>query len=208
MGNGVCIFGTLSFACLFGFVSYAGSASMVASNFLAHVGMETGSDIPVQTDWNMAESITVSNAVFAVASEKHSKTYYGLIVSSDNVPVGRFEVNISRSESGARLFWGVRQTSRPLPPNLYYDNYSIHCDSRGFISVWETSVDDMNVTNRIQDHVSLLYKNISIDLESNRYSPEELALALLRAGGVEIPAGQEPPAPEPTPLNPEPTPEP
>lgn len=165
---------------------------MVVSNFLAHIGMEIGSDTPVSTDWNMPESIAVSNDVFSLSFERHSKTYYGSIMSTNAVPVGQFEINISSSESGARMFWGVRQTSIPLPPNLYYDSYSIQSDSRGFISVWETSVNAMNITNRIQNRVCVLFQNISVDVESNQVAPEEVALALLRAGGVNIPDETQP----------------
>ena len=187
MKNNPFIFCILSFTSLFSFPSQASSENQVVSNFLAHVGIELGSDVPVSTNWSPSESIVVSNDVLSISYESHERPYYGSISTTNNVPVGTFEINISKSELSARMFWGVRQTCRPLPPNLYYDSYSIEDDNRGFLSVWETFVDDMNVTNRIPNHVCLLFQNISIDVESDQYSPEAIALALLSSGGVVIP---------------------
>lgn len=170
-----------------------------ANLFLGHIGIARGSSASLTNQWTLPQSVLVSNLVVSVSGERHFNHFSGTLSDTNSTAIGTFEVDISGSEAGSRTYWGLRQTCRPLPPHLYCNSYDIDERSGGLLLVWNTTVDAMGVTNRCLDRVSVLYQNVCTTVSSETLSPDLLALALLRAGGVEIPD-------EPVPQNPEPEP--
>ena len=170
-----------------------------ANLFLDHIGIARGSSVSLTNQWTLPQSVLVSNLVVSVSGERHFNHFSGTLSDTNSTAIGTFEVDISGSEAGSRTYWGLRQTCRPLPPHLYYNSYDVDERSGGLLLVWNITVDATGVTNRCLDRVSALYQNICTAVSSESLAPDLLAVALLRAGGVEIPD-------EPAPQNPEPEP--
>lgn len=168
-----------------------------ANRFLDHIGIARGSSQSLTNEWALPQSVLVSNAVVSVSGERHFNHYSGTLSDTNATFVGTFEVDVSGSEAGSRTYWGLRQICRPLSPHLYYDFYDIDEIGGGLLLVWNTALNDMGVTNRRPDRVSALYQNICTTVSSDTLAPDVLAIALLRAGGVDIP--DDPPRSSPAP---------
>ena len=168
-----------------------------ANRFLDHIGIARGSSQSLTNEWALPQSVLVSNVVVSVSGERHFNHFSGTLSDTNATFVGTFEVDVSGSEAGSRTYWGLRQICRPLSPHLYYDFYDIDEIGGGLLLVWNTALNDMGVTNRRPDRVSALYQNICTTVSSDTLAPDVLAIALLRAGGVDIP--DDPESPEPSP---------
>ena len=183
------------------FAAFSGAAESTAdaNRFLDRIGIARGSSQSLTNEWALPQSVLVSNTVFSVSGEKHFNHFSGTLSDTNETFVGTFEVDVSGSEAGSRTYWGLRQICRPLPPHLYYDFYDIDEIGGGLLLVWNTAVNEMGVTNRCLDRVSALYQNICTTVSSDTLAPDVLALALLRAGGVDVPDNplRSSPAPEP-----------
>lgn len=190
---------TLLIAIVFTSFCEAAESASDANQFLDYIGIARGSTESSTNEWTLPQSILVSNLVVSVSGERHFNHFSGTLSDTNSTAIGTFEVDISGSEAGSRTYWGLRQTCRPLPPHLYYNSYDVDERSGGLLLAWNTTVDAMGATNRCLDRVSVLYQNVCTTVSSETLSPDLLALALLRAGGVEIPD-------EPIPQNPEPEP--
>lgn len=190
---------TLLIAIVFTSFCEAAESASDANQFLDYIGIARGSTESSTNEWTLPQSILVSNLVVSVSGERHFNHFSGTLSDTNSTAIGTFEVDISGSEAGSRTYWGLRQTCRPLPPHLYYNSYDVDERSGGLLLVWNITVDATGVTNRCLDRVSALYQNICTAVSSESLAPDLLAVALLRAGGVEIPD-------EPAPQNPEPEP--
>ena len=182
---------------VFASICDAAESTSDANLFLDHVGIARGSSASLTNEWDLPQSILMSNRLISVSGERHFNHFSGTLSDTNSTAIGTFEVDISGSEAGSRTYWGLRQICRPLPPHLYYNSYAVNARSGGLLLVWNTDVDATGVTNRCLDRVSVLCQNICTTVLSDSLAPDLLALALLRAGGVEIPD-------EPAPQNPEP----
>ncbi len=182
-----------AFAIIAIFASFcdAAESSSDANLFLDHVGIARGSSASLTNQWDLPQSFLVSNRVISVSGERHFNHFSGTLSDTNSTAIGTFEIDISRSEAGSRTYWGLRQICRPLPPHLYYDSYAVDARSGGLLLVWNTGVDATGVTNRCLDRVSVLYQNTCTTVLSDSLAPDLLALALLRAGGVDIPGEPE-----------------
>ena len=197
MRNQSFLFVISAIVAFFATCSGAAESTADANRLLDHIGIARGSSQSLTNEWALPQSVLVSNSVVSVSGERHFNHFSGTLSDTNATLVGTFEVDVSGSEAGSRTYWGLRQICRPLSPHLYYDFYDIDEIGGGLLLVWNKAVNDMGVTNRCPNRVSALYQNICTTVSSDALAPDVLALALLRAGGVDIPA--EPESPEPNP---------
>lgn len=177
----------------------AAESASDANLFLDQIGIARGSTASSTNEWVLPQSVLVSNLIVSVSGERHFNHFSGMLSDTNSAMIGTFEVDISGSEAGSRTYWGLRQICRPLPPHLYYNSYDAEERSGGLLLVWNITVDATGVTNRSLDRVSALYQNICTTVSSESLPPDLLAVALLRAGGVDIPDEPKPQNPEPGP---------
>jgi len=173
----------------------ASSEILGATAFLDHLGIGRGEETSATNTWHNPNMLTISNTNVRVEVEDDFGVISGTLENlATQQFCGRFEIIISSSEANSRLFWALRETANSMPPNLYWDSYLIQTNIPDRIFAWKTSNNGPEGAIRRTNRVVVLYKNIEVDKSSDDYSPDFLALTLLRAGGVDIPE-EAPPAP-------------
>ncbi len=167
------------------------SELLLATSLMNHLGVPQGTTTIETNEWMEASSIFLGTNVYPIShTSMTGKWGEGTILSNGSTTsIGNYSIHSRMSEADTRLAWALRETSRSMPPDMYFGAYVLSEATNGalFIHKREMAASGFGSTNTMS--VSCFYSHFEVDVsvESQEYNPEQIALALLRAGGIEIP---------------------
>ena len=163
----------------------------LATSLMNHLGIPQGSTAFETNGWMEASSILLGTNVYPILHTPVTEKWGEGTILSDNAAtsIGRYSIHSRRTEADTRLAWALRETCRSMPPDMYFGTYVLSETTNGVFFIHErlNSASLSGPTNTLS--VSCLYSHFEVDVsvDTQEYNPEQIALALLRAGGVEIP---------------------
>lgn len=169
-----------------------------ADYLLHYLGIQPGSESIVTNSWILPETIQMGTTAIGVEGAESDSQKVGLFRDiNSQEELGSFSIYFSSSERAAHLYWAKMETSRSLAPNRYFDSYVVSTNLFGRVCIQkrERNGSAFGMTNTCQ--ACVLFQNAIVNASSMTLDPEMLAVALLRAGGVDIP--DDPPRSSPAP---------
>ena len=159
-----------------------------ADYLLHYLGIQPGSESIVTNSWILPETIQMGTTAIGVEGAESDSQKVGLFRDiNSQEELGSFSIYFSSSERAAHLYWAKMETSRSLAPNRYFDSYVVSTNLFGRVCIQtrERNGSAFGMTNTCQ--ACVLFQNAIVNASSMTLDPEMLAVALLRAGGVDIP---------------------
>ena len=184
--------------CLIGLFVHTASANSsfeedIASSLLQHLGLNEISNSVIASEWSPPAMMTLESTLLSVVPQGENGKMYSIFDTNSNFVV-RLCVASATSESDIKMSWALNRTAKSIDPTTYFDSFIITNVVSGVSFIYERQGRSPHFGPISEARFFCLVGKASFELSNATVNVENLALAILRAGGVEIP---DEPQPEP-----------
>ena len=182
--------------CLMGLFAHAAHANPsieedLALSLLQHLGITETSNSSITNEWTIPATATIESTSLSIVPNDGKDNLFSIFDMESNV-VARISVSSAMSESDLKMSWALDRTARSIAPTAYFDSFITTNVVNGISFIYERQGRAPHFGPISEARFYCFVGKTCFEVSNVSTNVEGIALALLRAGGVNIPDETQP----------------